>query len=65
MYQYACRDLGADCDFMTTAATPEEVKKAVFAHAGVVHKEELATMTPEQLAQLEQAVDGAIKPVSG
>ena len=62
MYKYACRDLGVDCDFSTTAETPEEVKKATFAHANVVHKGMLESMTPEQLAELEKAVEGAIKP---
>jgi predicted small metal-binding protein len=62
MYKYACRDLGVDCDFSTTAESPEKVKKAVFAHADVVHKEMLQAMTPEQLADLEKAVEGAIKP---
>lgn len=62
MYKYACRDLGVDCDFSTTAETPEEVQKAVFAHAGVVHKEMLESMTPEESAELEKAVVGAIKP---
>lgn len=62
MVKYACRDLGVDCDFVTTAETREELTEAIFAHAGVVHKDMLATMTPEQLAELEQAVDAAIKP---
>ncbi len=61
MYKYACRDLGVDCDFFTTAESSEEVKKAVFAHAEVVHKEMLQSMTPEQMADLETAVEGAIK----
>lgn len=62
MHQYACRDLGVDCDFSVTAETPEKVKKAVFAHANVVHKEMMESMTPDQLADLEKQVDGAIKP---
>ena len=62
MLRYACRDLGVDCDFSTTAESHEEVKSAVFAHAGVVHKEMLDAMTPEQMADLKNAVDGAIKP---
>ncbi|MFA5836977.1 MAG: DUF1059 domain-containing protein [Bellilinea sp.] len=62
MYKYACKDLGVDCDFSTTAESTEEVKKAVFAHADVVHKEMLQSMTPEQLADLEKAVEGVIKP---
>ncbi len=62
MYKYACRDLGVDCDFSTTAESPEEVKKAVFVHADVVHKEMLESMTPVQRAELEKSVEGAIKP---
>ena len=62
MHQYACRDLGVNCDFSVTDETPEKVKNAAFAHANVVHKEMLEAMTPEQLAELEKAVDEAIKP---
>lgn len=62
MYKYACKDLGVDCDFSTTAETPEEVKKAVFAHADEVHGDMMQSMTQEQLADLQKAVDGAIKP---
>jgi predicted small metal-binding protein len=61
-YKYACRDLGVDCDFSTAAESPEEVKKAIFAHADVVHKEMLQSMNPEQLADLDKSVEGAIKP---
>ena len=63
MDKYACRDLGVDCDFSVTAETKEKVKEAVFAHANVVHKEMLESMTPEQLADLEKAVEKAIKSV--
>ena len=62
MYQYACRDLGVDCDFSVTAETPDKVNKAVFSHAKVVHKEMLESMSPDQLADLENAVEKAIKP---
>jgi len=62
MYKYACRDVGVDCDWSTTAESPEEVNKAVFAHADEVHKEILESMTPEQLADLKKAVEEAIKP---
>lgn len=62
MYQYACRDLGVDCDFSVKAETSEKVKEAAFSHGTVVHKEMLESMTPEQLADLEKAVEGAIKP---
>jgi predicted small metal-binding protein len=63
MYRYTCRDVGVDCDFVTYAETPEEVKRGVFEHAGVVHKDMMDSLTPEQAAQLQQAVDKAIKQV--
>jgi predicted small metal-binding protein len=62
MLKYACRDLGVDCDFVTTGATAEEVKEKVFAHAGVVHADMMKAMNADELAQLSKAVDGAIKP---
>jgi len=65
MFSYACRDLGVECDFVTNAESVEEVKKATFAHAGVAHQEMLAKMTPAQLAELEKAVEGAIKTTQG
>jgi len=63
MYQYACSYLGVDCDYSTTGESPEDVKKAVFDHAEVVHKEMLQSMTPEELTNLEKAVEDAIKQV--
>ena len=63
MYTYACAALGVDCTFTTSAESAEEVKKAVFAHADEVHKDMLESMSPEQLADLEKAVEGAIIPV--
>ena len=63
MYQYACAALGVDCTFSTTAETPEEVKQAVFEHAEVVHKDMLQAMTPEEMTNLQKAVDAAIVPV--
>ena len=58
----ACRDLDVDCDFSVTGEKPEKVKDAVFSHGNVVHKEMLEAMTPDELADLEKAVEGAIKP---
>lgn len=63
MVKYACVALGVHCTFTTTAESADEVKKALFAHADVVHKDMLESMTPEQLAGLEKAVDAAIVPV--
>jgi predicted small metal-binding protein len=63
MYQYACRDVGVDCDFVTTGATIDEVKEKAFAHAGVVHVDVMKNMNEDELAQLTKAVEAVIKPV--
>jgi predicted small metal-binding protein len=63
MYQYACRDVGVDCDFVTTGATIDEVKEKAFAHAGVVHADVMKNMSEDELAQLTKAVEAVIKPV--
>lgn len=60
MLKFACKDAGVDCGFIATGESVEEVKKAAFAHAGVVHKDLLQAMTPEQLADLEKVVEQKI-----
>jgi len=64
MLSFACKDTGVDCDFIALGETAEEVKTAAFAHAQVVHKDLLASLTPEQLQGLEQAVAENTRPVS-
>jgi predicted small metal-binding protein len=61
MFKYGCRDLGVDCDYVIIGVTFEEVRERVFAHAGVVHGDMLKGMSKDELAQLSNAVDGAIK----
>jgi predicted small metal-binding protein len=61
MLKFACKDTGGDCDFVATGETMDELKEKVFAHANVVHAEELKSMTEEQLAQLTATVEANIK----
>ena len=61
MLTFACKDTGVDCDFVATGETVDEVKERVFAHANVVHAEELKSMTEEQLADLTKTVEANIK----
>jgi predicted small metal-binding protein len=63
MLSFACKDTGADCDFVATGETVEEVKEKAFAHAGVVHAEEMKSMTEEQRADLVREVEAKIKSV--
>ena len=63
MFKFGCKDAGVECDFVATGNTVEEVKQAAFTHAGVVHKDILQSMTPEQLEELAKTVELNIKPV--
>lgn len=61
MFTFACRDVGVDCSFVAEGNTAEEAKQAAFAHAAVVHADMMKAMSPEQLSQLEQAVEANTK----
>jgi predicted small metal-binding protein len=61
MYTFACRDLGTDCGFQATGATVEEVKQKALAHAQITHREELAKLPPEQLANIDQTLTAIVK----
>jgi predicted small metal-binding protein len=62
MLKFACKDVGMDCSFIATGNSIEEVKRAAFAHAEVIHKEILQSMTPGQLEELAKTVEANTKP---
>jgi predicted small metal-binding protein len=62
MLTFACKDAGVECSFIATGNSVEEVKQAAFAHAEVVHKDILQSMTPEQLEALAKTVEANTKP---
>jgi predicted small metal-binding protein len=63
MKQFACKDLGMDCDFVATGNTVDEVKKKVMEHAQARHADTLKKMTatPEQKAEFEKTVVSKIR----
>jgi predicted small metal-binding protein len=63
MYTFACRDVGVDCGFVAEGNTADEAKQAAFAHAAVAHADMMKAMSPDQLSQLEQAVEANTKQV--
>ncbi len=62
MFRFACKDVGVDCDFVTTAATVEDVKNQAFAHASVVHADLLKDLSQEEMAKMTSAVEASIRP---
>lgn len=52
-----CRDLGGDCDFVATGASPTEVKRAMWGHAHRAHPDAIAGLTAGMRAELERTMD--------
>ena len=61
MYSMECKDMGMDCSFKTSGDTIEEVKQKAMAHAQAVHMDVLATITPEQLVDMDKLLTSVIK----
>lgn len=61
MEQFACKNLGVDCDFVVTGETKEEVLKKAMEHGSVVHADLMKSMTPEQLAEFGKALAASIQ----
>ena len=64
MLKFECKDMGMDCDFVTTAETKAEVIQAASAHAAEMHADMLKSLTPEQMAGLPAQLDSVIKAVA-
>ena len=58
MKQFACKDLGMNCDFVASGNTVDEVKKKAVEHAQVRHADILKKMagTPVQMVEFEKTI---------
>jgi predicted small metal-binding protein len=61
MYEFKCREMGMDCDFVTTGMSVEEAKAKALAHAKEIHGDVLASMSAEQMAGMDAQLVAAIK----
>jgi predicted small metal-binding protein len=57
-YVIACRELGGECDFVATGATPTEVKRAVWGHVRQDHGG--VGLTPGMRVELDRQMDGLL-----
>jgi len=62
MMQFACKNLGLDCDFVATGETKEEVLQMAMAHGNSVHGDLMKDMTEEQMMQFGKQLDASIQP---
>jgi predicted small metal-binding protein len=56
MLKFECKELGTNCNYVVQANTLEEVKKGAMDHAQTAHKDWLAKMSPQQIADLDKTV---------
>lgn len=62
MLTLACRDLGMDCNQLTTGNTVAEVKRLTMVHAQETHGEMLKSMSsPAQLVEMDKLMESKIK----
>ncbi len=54
---YTCRDVGADCDWRTTAESEEEVLTNIGTHAAEIHPD--IELTPELMASVRGVIKDA------
>ncbi len=62
MFKFPCKDVGADCNFVATGKTVDEVKKKAFDHAAVVHADIMKGMLDAQRPEPAKNVAAQIKP---
>ena len=56
MLKFECKELGTHCSYVAQGDTLEEVKKSAMEHAQTVHKDLLASMSPQQRADIDKTV---------
>ena len=57
-YTMSCKDLGSpDCSFSITTHSSEEIKKAMFAHAGYAHPEIMKKMSETEKQTMVHKMD--------
>jgi predicted small metal-binding protein len=54
MPSFACKDIGMDCKFETTAPTEAELMKKIAEHAMTAHK--MVTIPPDVMAKVKAAI---------
>jgi predicted small metal-binding protein len=56
MLNFECKELGTNCNYVATGNTLEEVKKDAMEHAQTVHRDLLASMSPQQIADIDKTL---------
>ena len=63
MLKFECRDMAINCDFVATGKTKDEVIGLALEHALEAHEDLLASLSPEQAADVNNLFDAVIKEI--
>lgn len=63
MQKFACKDLGLQCDYVTTGATKDEVLRKAMQHGNTVHADMMKKLSKEQAAKFQKDLEASIKTV--
>jgi predicted small metal-binding protein len=64
MKTLACKDMGVECDHVSTKPSAQEVKDDLLAHAQEAHSEMLAAMSEQDKAEMMRQMDERMKDVA-
>ena len=65
MYEVECKNIGmAECTYVGKGTSIEEVKQKAMAHARIVHKDVLSSMTPIQLEEMDRLLTSKIRQIA-
>jgi predicted small metal-binding protein len=65
MLKVSCADMGAKCQWSATAESSEELKKKLWEHTEVAHKDMLVGMSDMDKMELEARIDALIEMQGG
>ncbi len=64
MKQLSCKDMGAaECDFVATGNTAEELKDKMMEHAKMEHSDMLDSMSDDEKSGMMKKMDAMMKDV--
>lgn len=64
MKTLSCKDMGVECDYVSTKPTAQEVKDDLSTHAQEVHSEMLAGMSEQDKSEMMRQMDERMKDVA-
>ncbi len=63
MQKFACKDIGLQCDYITTGATKDEVIRKALQHGNTVHSDLMKKLSKEQAVKFAKDLEASIKTI--